>query len=690
MGISITDGSERLPLSSLAWAGMGIGSAMGAFFAVLDLFCHGVTLAPFDALQFVVLCVFGSACLGLPACIAATVGCRYVFRGLSDAVVLAALAGVGVQVTFVLLFEGNVLIVTAPLPWLLTAVVFRVFRRLGLRWLWRGFFSVAMGVTVGAAGGALMMPVAAGASGSALALGTVSVVAVILTWLAHQRTTLALIVTAVGLGLMYLTGGASPSWRGTDATAMLAPDPPKPLPNIVLMVLDTTRRDHLGCYGDPRGLTPRIDAFAAESVVYADMISPSPWTPPSHASMFTGYYPVTHGCSNEHHRWLDSGFETLAEMLMREGYQTVAVVNNEHLQSSNLLQGFQTYLNPWGAREPLVATRWTTAAGFPTRWADHGAADSVEAVSDWLSRHRDGRRPFFLFVNLMESHWPHFPPAAYRARWLPEDMGYLGASLVSSGFFGVHWMAGKPHTARDEAAIRGLYGAAVAYQDEQVGRLLEGLSAGGDLDDTLVMVTADHGEGLGEGGRWDHVFALTDALIRVPMIIRYPRIFPPGLNVDGGCQLIDVIPTVFDVLQRPVSVAGLPGRTLVPQRFKPREATFAQTSPYYGHLERMQAFTGFDRDITEYTAHLRSIRTGRFKFVWSSRGEHELYDLVADPSEVSNVIEAHREVAADFERELARWWSDQPAYVPRPKSDSSPLDGDALDALRSIGYVGGR
>lgn len=677
---------KKRSILSLPACGAGMGSASGVLFAVIDFLAGGGRLTAIEALQLLLICVIGGAMVGMVSCpLVVFLGHRF-FRGLSDTILLCVVFAVGVHVALLIQLSGMLRLAITPIPWILAFVLFQVSTRKRMQHVWALLFlsSIGSGVVLTA----LYASFPGGAKRWLLAIIVAAVAGGVTWWIAQKRVFITIGLLASIIAAEYVIVGSAPSWDRIAKKPEVVRKGVQSLPNVVLVVLDTTRRDHLGCYGDDRGLTPHLDSFAEEGVVYSQMISPASWTLPSHASMFTGYHPVTHGCGNEHHRWLDGGFDTLAEMLASVGYQTVSITNNHYLAPSNLLQGFQDRINPWLRREPLRTSRWMMAAGFPTGWADHGCVDSVRAVSDWVENDRDSSRPFFLFVNLMEAHWPHFPPMSHRSRWLPEGVGYIGATVTSSKFYGVLWMAGKPHTTSEEQTIRGLYAASIAYQDVQLGGLLDALRQHIDLDRTLVMVTADHGESLGEGGRWDHVFALTDALIHVPMVVRYPARFPAGRRLEGGCQLVDIVPTVFDILERPCPVEDGSGRSLVPEGFQPRRETYAQTSPYYGHLERMEAITGFKRDVMGYTAHLRAVRTDRYKFIWSSRGDHRLYDLAADPNELTNVIEALPVIASEFESRMVQWWSGQAPYVARQAKDSRAIDDDSLESLRSLGYIG--
>jgi len=462
-------------------------------------------------------------------------------------------------------------------------------------------------------------------------------------------------------------------------------------PNVVLIVLDTTRRDHLGCYGGPEGLTPNLDALAREGVVYEQAFSTSTWTVPSHASLFTGLHPVTHGCSREHHLWLDRRFVTLAEMLASLGYQTAAWSSNSLLARTNQLQGFEHYESLDGWCDAVVSHRLSLFLGLPQRWVDKGGSEVHGAAARFFSQSRDASRPLFLFVNLLEAHSPYLAPFAPRRAQLPQDAGFLAASHLGLTFRPYHeWLAG---TRRDEVeeALRALYRAEVAYQDEQFGRLIGWLSERLDWQNTLLIVTADHGENLGEGGHWGHDFTLDDVLVHVPLIVRYPRLFAPGTRLEGLCQLEDVVPTVFDVVGLPCPQKDLAGRTLVPERFEAREAVYVQMYPPVGRA--LGPMEWRDRKLFGLLPRLgawrRAVRTPSFKFIWSSDGTTQLFDMEHDPKESLNLVQELPDVARDLNNRLHEWWKNQPTYT-RPEVDTESVpsfEAADLQRLKALGYV---
>jgi arylsulfatase A-like enzyme len=500
------------------------------------------------------------------------------------------------------------------------------------------------------------------------------------------RATIALALLGGALLLPLESGQARSAAR--DAAV---PDGGRaPAPNVVLIVLDTTRRDHFGAYGHPGRLTPTFDALAREAALFEDAIAPSEWTVPSHASLFTGLYPVTHGTSFAHHLWLDPRFETLAEMLGASGYQTCALVANRYIQTANLDQGFDDYVSlvPFKA---AMTFRLAAAVGAPERWVDQGSSRAVEELHAWLGGRRDPSRPFFLFVNVMEPHAPYLPPRRYRKAHLPEGIGLRHATQVAQQFSGIDWLAApEPPPAAVQAIVRGMYAGEVEYQDQQLRRLLDALRGAVDPDETVLIVTSDHGENLGEGGRWDHAFALNDHLLRVPLLVRYAKAFPAGSRVAGQVELVDIVPTVFDLIGRPCPVPDLPGRSLAPAHFWPRDVAFAEAIPDLAHFERIVRTGDKRHDLGRLASVLRAARTREHKLVRASNGEEMLCDLVADPDETADILARRPAVAESLRAETEAWWSAQPRYE-RPRAaeagEAERLSEEQRKALESLGYL---
>ncbi|MGH7820119.1 MAG: sulfatase, partial [Candidatus Binatia bacterium] len=457
-------------------------------------------------------------------------------------------------------------------------------------------------------------------------------------------------------------------------------------PNVVLIVLDTQRADFLGAYGHRGNLSPRFDELAREGTLFENAFATSYWTVPSHASLFTGLHPISHGASFEHHRYLEDRFLTIAERLRDAGYQTTAFTANHYVEFANLHQGFERRRMIGERFQGLALRRLLEVVGFPAKWIDQGAADGVGQIADALAGEIRKDRPVFMFVNLLEPHWRYLPPLPDRRATLPDGLGLFTATRISVQFYAPEVMGGRRIEGPVREAITALYSADVRYQDRMFGRVIDLLRRHLDLDETLLIVTADHGENLGEAGRWDHAFALNDHLIRVPLLIRYPKRFPPGLRLSELCQLTDVTATITDV----TGVEGLPGsqgRTLVPDAFRPREWIVAEGDPILTQIAAIAVFAGAKADLRPYSALLRAVRTERFKYVHSSTGPAVLHDLRKDADEMNDVTAAHPDVAENLRETLGGWLASQEAYRASPPAAVEPADPELQERLRALGYV---
>ncbi len=307
-----------------------------------------------------------------------------------------------------------------------------------------------------------------------------------------------------------------------------------PPPHLILLSVDTLRADHLGAYGDPRGLTPNLDALAAESLRYERAYAPAPLTLPALAGLLTGRHPESLGIRNNVSR-LPDGVPALAGRLRDHGFRTGAVVGNGIVREyTGLADGFEIY-----------------DIEFTLAWRD-GDPDRSTLTTDAALRVVDalgaGSGPIFLWVHYLDPHGPYAPPAADRERYLegerqrPDGRRRLEVSADSRGVGAIpRYQYQEPH--REVAWYRAGYAAEVAAVDRELGRLLRGLAERGILEAAVVVFTADHGEGLGEDDYWfAHGERLHDGAVRVPLLLRVPGRAP---QVRGElASLLDVAPTL--------------------------------------------------------------------------------------------------------------------------------------------------
>jgi len=325
---------------------------------------------------------------------------------------------------------------------------------------------------------------------------------------------------------------------------------PSPLPNVVLVSVDTLRADHLSLYGYDRDTTPNLRHLASESLVFTHALSPGTWTLPGHAAMLTGRFPGALGTLG----WngsLPRDVPLLAERLRQGGYRTCGVVGNSLFLDRRLGwdRGFDFY-----ADQPRREVGYTPILHTALRWFPrllaHATAPwkSAEEINRtafaWMAQ--GGPGPFFLFVNYVDTHVPYMAPDPWPDRFpgrLPLLLDPVPA--VQAGE--------RDLTEAESGHYRALYDGAVAYVDAQIGVLLADLEARGELERSVVIVTSDHGEFLGEHRLFHHAVGPYEPVHRIPLLIRYPQAARRGVE-DRWVQLVDIVPTVLAATGLPLPV----------------------------------------------------------------------------------------------------------------------------------------
>ena len=298
-------------------------------------------------------------------------------------------------------------------------------------------------------------------------------------------------------------------WREIVLRVLLAPllvsgvacAPERP-GNLLLVSLDTTRRDHCSVYGYGRETTPTLDRLGREGAVFDQAYAPTASTGPTHASLFTSLYPLTHRV-NRNGLALGMGFTTLAERLRARGYQTSAVVSSFVLAAKfGFAQGFDAYDDAFVAAESSLQVSLWEGHLPPDEAFDRRASATSERAVAWLRGVRDPERPFFLFVHYFDAHDPYQPPPEFTLQLEGEPPeNELGRAILQ-------------------------YDREIAFVDQQLGRLLAALAEAGLEDETLLVVTADHGEGLMDHGHMRHGLQIYEEAVRVPLLVRWPGTIP--------------------------------------------------------------------------------------------------------------------------------------------------------------------
>lgn len=405
-------------------------------------------------------------------------------------------------------------------------------------------------------------------------------------------------------------------------------------PNVILISLDTTRADRLGCYGYADAKTPAIDELARRGVLFTQAASPAPLTLPAHSSMMTGFYPTYHGVRLNGTTALSQKQITLAEALSAAGYQTGAFVAAFVLDGRwGLNQGF----NEYDDRFDLKKLKHLDLAG-----TQRPANEVVDAALQWLDARKDPQKngPFFTWIHLYDPHTPYEPPAPLYGEFAPRGPA-------------------------------GLYDGEIAFVDRQVDRVLSWLRQNGLDQRTIVVIAGDHGEALGSHGEGTHGFFIYDWALRVPFIIATPFDDLRGVRVDSQVSLVDIFPTML-ALTGIESKGSVHGRSLLPLMFKEGAA-----SDTYAYGESMSPELQFGWSA------LHALRSPQYKFIDAPRPE--LYDLAADPGETTNIVSQKPDVAAAMARELDRLIEETSRNA--PASEEANLDQETLERLASLGYV---
>ena len=419
-------------------------------------------------------------------------------------------------------------------------------------------------------------------------------------------------------------------------------------PNVLIILMDTMRQDGLSCYGAP-GTTPTLDAIAAEGLRYTRFYVTGSWTLPSHASLFTGQPTITHQIDAHTRRKgdvvpavrLPGRMETLASVLTNAGYNTVGICPNFHVSSETTLDyGFEQYYEGKDIQSILAGP----AKGIP------GRARQNRVANYWLDTQWDKDKPFFMFVNYLEPHQPYNPPEPYRSRYVKEPYDERLPLL--------NWKNSAEAIESDWwdddnfRIMKLLYYAEAALLDDILKDLFAELRQRGLFDDMLLIITADHGDCIGEHRRLSHGICVWDAQLKVPLIIRYPQfITKPGV-IEQGAQISDVMPTIFDIagLHDERERLGLPGQNLVTELPQHKESRPVFLESYGG------GETANEDSIPEATTQLRAIVKGEHKYIWSKQdGDVGLYQPYSDPAEENNLIDAKSKIAAALKEELNQW-----------------------------------
>lgn len=467
-------------------------------------------------------------------------------------------------------------------------------------------------------------------------------------------------------------------------------DPEKGRPDVLLISVDTLRADRLGCYGAEAAHTPVIDALAAQGVLFEEATSQANTTGPSHTTMLTGLYPAEHGAVSNGVR-LSHRTRTLADALKRT-HSSAAFVSGFTLADElcGLAPRFDWYDDQMAAIEwmPRVCeysqlgralVRFARSRGVDLYRADRPAEETVDSAIDWLRSRGD--EPLFTFVHLYDPHAPYEPPESFAKLHGAEregDFDWYGLSTAER-----ERLVSDPELVQHMTA---LYEGEISYADAQIGRLLEELKRSGRFERTLIVLTSDHGEGLGSHRYWfDHGTFLYDEELHVPLILRFPDARNAGARVKGQVRLLDLAPTVLDFLglRETLTTTGASLLTLASGAPDAADRSSYALSDIGGDM------SGFAVDGVRM-----SLRAKGHKLIWSSAHwldtqrideRDEFYQLALDPGELDDLRSEGRRPALPYEdlaRQLEAW-----REATESAGTNAELAPEVIAQLKKLGYL---
>ena len=402
--------------------------------------------------------------------------------------------------------------------------------------------------------------------------------------------------------------------------------------NILFITLDTTRADHLGCYGYDKVETPNMDRLAETGILFKNAICQSPLTLPSHSSIFTGTYPFYHGVRDNGGFYLEQDKVTLAEVLKENGWATSAFIGAFVLDSRwGLDQGIDYYYDNFDfAKYKRISLDSVQREG----------GEVIGAFFEWFEENY--HKKFFSWIHLYDPHTPYDPPEPYKSRY----------------------------------SIRpwGLYDGEIAYVDSLIGKALDKLREKDILEKTLIVIVGDHGESLGQHSENRHGFFVYDATISVPLIIKIPSSKLGEIEVSSQVETIDIMPTLMQILGLPVP-HEVQGNSLIPLIMdkNPRQEALAYSETYYPRYRY-----GWSE--------LKSLRSTQYKYIQAPR--RELYDLTKDPDEQHNMYKQNLKIGKKFEQKLKSLQEEMSAEGVEEKGPQK-LDEESREKLMALGYIGG-
>ncbi|GEM_PF-2022240 len=511
------------------------------------------------------------------------------------------------------------------------------------------------------------------ASAFAVGVGAVAVVLARMRWIRWLAAGAA-VATAGALLASSAPGVTRPSLGAAGAH-----------PDVLVVVMDTTRRDRLSLYGHDVRTTPALERLAERARVYDDAWSAAPWTPPSHATLFTGLLPAEHGVDGVHVPAFPVTLPSLPDRLQRAGFATAGLVANPNLLGPGWSRGFDVYAPPWyeGPHSLVAWLNRVVTKGRPAWLDDEGSDRILDRARRWWVGNEGA--PRFLFMNFVDPHDPYRPLERDRARIQPELMREDAFAVPQDP----QRYAIDPGIDDDvRSAIAGLYDAEIAGLDRRLGVFFDWLEARGELDSTLIVVTSDHGERLGERGLLGHLLVMDQHLLRVPLVLRYPPAISPErvperVSLQGVAN--EVLALVgLEALPAP-SGPGLSAAVAGSRSELGTAPVVAQHGRFGWYVDQLR---GRDAafESAHPVAHWTLVAEGDRALMWSPDLDESpvVVALEGDPSwqdDLADVEPARRDALLEVARAAPRYAEGE------GEARAGEIDEATLERLRALGYA---
>lgn len=484
-------------------------------------------------------------------------------------------------------------------------------------------------------------------------------------------------------------------------------------PNILLIVLDAARADHFSCYGYYRNTTPNIDKIASEGILYENTTSTSCWTLESIASIFTGFLPSKHKANWSTLKLKESIF-TLPEYLKENGYVTFCISNNEAFFSrkNGLAKGFdyfkevkflfspeeanskiKIFLNV--AYEKIFYTRykfdianygkgnfWKTLYKKILLGRYHiGATETNFRFKNFVKKIKSNNYPFFALLHYIDPHLPYRPPGRFEKLFTTQ---YAPQEIKKVNHDALKFLSGQiKMSERDFEILKALYDGELAYVDNKVGEIYNFLKKEKILDNTILIITSDHGENIGDHGLMDHRYCLYESVLKVPLIIRYPEVFKPQTRITSLTQNFDIFPTLEEIIGKK-SGFKFDAISLF-EREKKSEETNSVFAEYL--VPEPVKDEKIRKLMSKYFYSIKAIRKGKYKLIWKSNGEKELYNLVDDPTENKNIFFQFPQLTENLLNELIAKTGEFNSKFVEGFKNKKYEEEEIKNRLKNLGYL---